>query len=62
MYVRTVTRIDSETGAILGSPIRIAPTPKDEQAGAHVLSASDDGSVWVASVAEQTVSRIDPRR
>jgi streptogramin lyase len=53
----TVTRIDENTGKVIGSPIRIA-TPQDD-AAAHVMSAAD-GSLWVASATEQTLSRIDP--
>lgn len=64
----TVTRIDAETGKTLGEPIRVAPKPpsgnSDEAGGgaaAYSLAATGD-SLWVTSLTQRTVSRIDPTR
>lgn len=64
----TVTRIDTGTGKTVGEPIRIAPKPpsgnSDEAGGgaaAYSFAATGD-SVWVTSLTQRTVSRIDPTR
>ncbi len=54
----TVTRIDETTGKTIGSPARIA-APSSDDAAAHVMSVAD-GSLWVASATERSVSRINP--
>lgn len=56
----TVVRINAKTGAKIGAPIRIAP-PSPDSAAAHALSATLN-SLWVASMSQHTVSRIDPSR
>lgn len=58
----TVVRIDAKTGTAIGTPVQIAPpsSPGDPPA-AHALSGAAT-SLWVASVSQQTVSRIDTSR
>jgi streptogramin lyase len=59
----TVTRIDRRTGERTGPAIRIAPrTSPTDWAAAHAVAAAPDGSLWVTSLSQQTVSRIDPDR
>ena len=55
-----VTRIDASTGEKIGSPIRVA-APSSIDGAAHALSVVGD-SIWVTSLTEDTVSRIDPTR
>lgn len=64
----TVTRIDAGTGKTAGEPIRIAPKPpsgnSDEAGGgaaAYAFAVTGD-SIWVTSLTERTISRIDPTR
>ena len=64
----TVTRIDAETGTSVGEPIRIAPKPpsgnSDEAGGgaAAYSFATTGDSLWVTSLTQRTISRIDPAR
>lgn len=53
----TVTRIDAATGDVEGPPIRIAPSHPGN-ASAHIVTAYSD-SVWVSSITQQSVSRLD---
>ena len=56
-----MTRIDATTGEKVGSPIRIADPSEVEEAAAHAMSVVG-ASIWVTSMTEDTVSRIDPTR
>jgi YVTN family beta-propeller protein len=56
----TVSQIDVTTGELV-APIKIAPPSGDEMAAAHVVVA-DGESVWVASITERSISRIDASR
>jgi YVTN family beta-propeller protein len=56
----TVSQIDVTTGELV-APIKIAPPSHDEMAAAHIVVA-DDESVWVSSITERSVSRIDASR
>ena len=56
----TVTRIDAATGKVDGPPIRIAPSHPGN-ASAHIVSSNGD-SVWVSSITQRSVSRIDTNR
>lgn len=64
----TVTRIDERTGETVGDPIRVAPKApagnSDEAGGgAAVYSFAATGdSLWVTSLTQRTISRIDPHR
>lgn len=64
----TVTRIDAGTGKTVGEPIRIAPKPPsgnpDEAGGGAAAQAFSaiGNSIWVTSLTQRTVSRIDPAR
>ena len=49
----TVTRIDSSTAQIVGSPIEVGKGPRGVIEGL--------GSVWVANADDGTVSRLDPK-
>ncbi len=64
----TVTRIDAGTGRTVGEPIRIAPKPSlgnsaevGGGAAAYALATTGD-SIWVTSLTQRTISRIDPAR
>ena len=58
----TVVRVNAKTGATIGAPIRIAPaSTTGTPPAAHALSVTAN-SLWVASMSQQTVSRIDPSR
>ena len=56
----TVSRIDASTGRVVGAAIRIAPASAGNPA-ANAM-ADDGSSLWVTSVTQQAVSRIDPSR
>ncbi len=60
----TVTRIDERTGETVGDPIRVAPkAPAGNPDAAAVLSFAASGdSLWVTSLTQRTISRIDPNR
>jgi YVTN family beta-propeller protein len=47
----TLTRINSSTGTVIGSPVPVGNSPEAIAAGA--------GSVWVANVLDKTVTRIN---
>jgi len=53
----TVTRIDAATGEVDGPPIRIAPA-QPGNASAHIVAAQQN-SVWVSSITQKTVSRLE---
>jgi virginiamycin B lyase len=58
----TVVRIDAKTGTTIGTPIQIAPqSATGVPPAAHALSVTGN-SLWVASMSQQTVSRVDPSR
>lgn len=58
----TVTRLDAKSGARIGTAIRVAPSSTNgNPPAAHALSVAGN-SLWVASMSQQTVSRIDPSR
>ena len=48
----TVTRIDAETGRVIGAPIPVGEKPLGIATGA--------GAVWVANHESDTVTRIQP--
>jgi hypothetical protein len=48
---------DAATGRVDGPPIRIAPAHPGH-ASAHIVAAQKD-SVWVSSITQKTVSRLD---
>jgi YVTN family beta-propeller protein len=48
----TVSRIDADTGRVVGDPIHVGDSPSGIRVG--------EGYVWVANQADDTVSRIDP--
>ena len=64
----TVTRIDAGTGKTAGEPIRVAAKPpagnsREEGGGAAAYGLATTGdSIWVTSLTERTISRIDPTR
>jgi len=58
----TVVRVDAKTGSLIGAPIGIAPSVNNgDPPAAHALSVTAN-SLWVASMSQQTVSRIDTSR
>jgi serine/threonine-protein kinase len=48
----TVSRVDLDSGAVVGTPIRVGAAPLDVAVG--------DGAVWVVNSADGTVTRIAP--
>ena len=48
----TVTRIDPDSGRVVGRPIPVGTEPLGVAVGA--------GAVWVANFGDDTVTRIDP--
>jgi streptogramin lyase len=58
----TVVRVDEKAGSRTGAPIGIAPSSVNgDPPAAHALSVTGN-SLWVASMSQQTVSRIDTSR
>jgi virginiamycin B lyase len=50
----TVTRLDPETGRVMGRPVKIGQTADRVSVGV--------GAVWVTSYADQTLTRLEPAR
>ena len=48
----TVTRLDPETGRVMGRPVKIGQTADRVSVGV--------GAVWVTSYADETLTRLEP--